>query len=78
MNRLIAVAAQRVGQFTVLVALISLLWRWVDLAGSNDTGFPSFPGQQNMYLLELSSAANLAVFGMLAIGLGMMLERAMQ
>lgn len=75
MNRTTALLAQWVGRLTVVVALVQLIWTWADLAGSNNNQFGNFPGAPNGYLLALSSAASLSVLGMLAIGLGMMLER---
>ncbi len=75
MNRTIASLTQWVGRLTVVVALVFLIWGVAELAGEPEgAGIrPSFG--PNQYLQLLASASSIAVSGMLAVGIGMMLQR---
>lgn len=76
MNSTIASLTQRAGRVTVIIAFVVLIWSVADLAStSSNAGLARVVVGPNQYLQAVSSAASIAVTGMLAIGLGMMLER---
>lgn len=75
MNRTIATATQWAGRLTVILALVTLIWNFSDIISDNSNVFGPSSFGPNEYLQALSFSASLAVSGMLALGIGMMLER---
>jgi hypothetical protein len=76
MNRTIASLTQWAGRLTVLTAFVFLIWSVADLASESDNpAFARVGLGPNQYLQVVVSTASIAVTGMLAVGIGMMLER---
>ncbi len=75
MNKTIASLTQWTGRATVVIAVIVLIWNVSDIISDNNNQFGSVGIGTNRYLQALSSSASLAVTGMFALGIGMMLER---
>ncbi len=76
MNRTIASLTQWAGRLTVLIAFVFLIWSVADLASESDNpGFARVVLGPNQYLQVVVSTASIAVTSMLAVGIGMMLER---
>ena len=75
MNRTIATVTQWAGRLTVILALLTLIWSFSDIISENSNPFGSALVRPNEYVQALSLSASLAVTGMLALGIGMMLER---
>lgn len=75
MNKSVAILTQWVGKATVVFALVLLIWNVSDIIGDNDGQFGAGGFGPNRYLQAVTSSASLAVTGMLAVGIGMMLDR---
>ncbi len=75
MNRTIASATQWAGRLTVVIAMIYLIWTVADLISEPSDNTLRVGFGPNEYIQVLASAMSIAVSGMLAIGIGMMLER---
>ena len=75
MNKTIASLTQWAGRATVVVAVVVLIWNLSDIISDNSNQFGPVGIGTNRYLQAFSSAASLAVTGMFALGIGMMLER---
>jgi len=74
MNKIVAQAAQVIGMVTVVVALFLLVWTVADISGSNNFGGGG-ASSVSLYLSAITQSAGYAVSGMLAIALGMLLEK---
>ena len=76
MYRTIAKATQWCGRLTVIVAAVFLIYTVYQIADDSRSGFGfGGPGRTTAYINVVAQAASIATMGMLAVGIGALLER---